>query len=255
VDQRNCQRSLENGPNHFEIGAALGLSPELSADENMASLRRVLGDRPEDADHRSTVLRKIRAQSMGFSELNEEYGFAYASAAVVPDGSPAPEAVDDIRIYAPSTRPGAPLPHAWIDDEIGTRYAIKDLVRPGRFLLIAGEDGEAWCDAARAIADQAGLPLDALRIGHLDGICSRCAWLRRREIERDGAILVRPDRFVAWRQATASENPRAVLTEALGEVLARPIGTPTTATAGALMTASSTRCSTTSTSRRPGCSR
>jgi 2,4-dichlorophenol 6-monooxygenase len=226
VDQRNCQRSLENGLNHFEIGAALGLSPELSADENMASLRRALGDRPEDADHRSTVLRRIRAQSMEFSELNVEYGFAYASAAVVPDGSPAPEPVDDIRIYAPSTRPGAPVPHAWIDDEDGNRYAIKDLVRPGRFLLIAGEDGRAWCEAAQAIADQAGLPLDALRIGHLDGdfFDPRCGWLRRREIGRDGAILVRPDRFVAWRYATATEDPRAVLADALATVLARPIG-------------------------------
>jgi 2,4-dichlorophenol 6-monooxygenase len=236
VDQRNCQRSLENGLNHFEIGAALGVSPELSAEENMALLQRVLGDRPEDADHRSTVLRKIRAQSMEFSELNVEYGFAYDSAAVVPDGSPAPEPVDDVRVYAPSTRPGAPLPHAWIDDEDGTRRAMKDLVHPGRFLLIAGEDGQAWCEAARALADEAGLPLDALRIGHLDGdlFDSRCVWLRRREIECDGAILVRPDRFVAWRQATASEDARAVLAEALGEVLARPIGTPTTATAGAL---------------------
>jgi hypothetical protein len=35
---------------------------------------------------------------------------------------------------------------------------------------------------------------------------------------------VRPDRFVAWRQATASENPRAVLTEALRKVLAQPVG-------------------------------
>jgi 2,4-dichlorophenol 6-monooxygenase len=107
---------------------------------------------------------------------------------------------------------------------------MKDLVGPGRFLLIAGEDGEAWCEAARAIADGAGLPLDALRIGHLDGdlLDPRCGWLRHREIERDGAILVRPDRFVAWRQATAAEDPRAVLTDALGQVLAQPIGTPTT---------------------------
>ncbi|HSD80187.1 MAG TPA: FAD-dependent monooxygenase, partial [Solirubrobacteraceae bacterium] len=226
VDQRNCQRSLENGLNHFEIGAAIGVSPELSADENMALLRRILDGRLEDAEHRSGVLRKIRAQSMEFSELNVEYGFAYDSAAVVPDGSPAPDPVDDVRVYAPSTRPGSPLPHAWIDDEAGNRRAMKDLVAPGRFLLIAGEDGEAWCEAARALADAAGLPLDALRIGHLDGdlLDPRCGWLRRREIERDGAVLVRPDRFIAWRQATAAGDPRAVLADALGRVLARPVG-------------------------------
>ena len=31
----------------------------------------------------------------------------------------AAEPVDDIRVYEPSTRPGAPLPHAWIDDDDG----------------------------------------------------------------------------------------------------------------------------------------
>jgi 2,4-dichlorophenol 6-monooxygenase len=37
-----------------------------------------------------------------------------------------------------------------------------------RFLLIAGEDGLAWCEAARQLTAEADLPLDALRIGHLD---------------------------------------------------------------------------------------
>ena len=41
----------------------------------------------------------MRAQSMEFSELNVEYGYSYESAAVVPDGTPAPEPVDDIRVY------------------------------------------------------------------------------------------------------------------------------------------------------------
>ena len=41
------------------------------------------------------------------------------------------------------------------------RRPIRDLVAPGRFLLIAGEDGDAWCDAARELAAEAGLPLDA----------------------------------------------------------------------------------------------
>lgn len=84
----------------------------------------------------------------------------------------APAPADEIRVYQPSTRPGAPLPHAWIDDEDGRRRPVKDLVAPGRFLLIAGEDGQAWCDAARQLAAEAGVPLDAVRIGHLDGTCT-----------------------------------------------------------------------------------
>ena len=175
----------------------------------MEQLRRMWSGRPEDAGHRSAVLRAMRAQSMEFSELNVEYGYCYQSAAVVPDGSAAPAPADDIRVYQPSTRPGAPLPHAWIDDEDGNRRPIKDLVAPGRFLLIAGEDGQAWCEAARQLAAEADIPLDALRIGHLDGDLydPRCAWLRHRQIASDGAILVRPDRFIAWRHRPASASP------------------------------------------------
>ena len=169
VDERNAQRSLENAVNHFEIAAALGLSPDNTPEQNMAQLRRMWSGRPEDAGHRSAVLRAMRAQSMEFSELNVEYGYCHQSAAVVPDGSAASAPADDIRVYEPSTRPGAPLPHAWIDDEDGHRRPVKDLVAPGRFLLIAGEDGQAWCEAARQLAAEAGVPLDALRIGHLDG--------------------------------------------------------------------------------------
>jgi 2,4-dichlorophenol 6-monooxygenase len=228
VDQRNCQRSLENAVNHFAIGAALGVTPENTPEENMEHLRRLWSGRPADAEHRSNVLRMIRAQSMEFGELNVEYGYRYESAAVVPDGSGPPLPIDDIRVYQPSTRPGAPLPHAWIDDEEGNRRPIKDLVAPGRFLLIAGEDGHSWCEAASQLAAEADLPLDFLRIGHLDGDLydPRCAWLRNRRIASDGAILVRPDRVIGWRQPTASGDPRAALASAVSQILARPVDTP-----------------------------
>ena len=226
VDERNCQRSLENAVNHFEIGAALGVSPDNSPEQNMAHLRRMWGGRSEDAEHRSAVLRAMRAQSMEFSELNVEHGYCYQSAAVVPDGSAAPVPADDIRVYQPGTRPGAPLPHAWIDDEDGHRRPIKDLVAPGRFLLIAGEDGQAWCEAAHQLAAETGLPLDAVRIGHLDGNLydPRCAWQRHRQIASDGAVLVRPDRFIAWRHQAGANDPRAALADALSQILARPAG-------------------------------
>jgi 2,4-dichlorophenol 6-monooxygenase len=228
VDQRNCERSLENAINHFTVGAAIGVAPENTAEENMAQLRRLWSERPEDAEHRSGILRGMRAQSMEFSELNVEYGYRYESAAVVPDGSPPPVEVDPIRVYEPSTRPGAPLPHAWIDDEDGRRRPIKDLVAPGRFLLIAGEDGQAWCEAARQLAAETGLPLDAVRIGHLDGDLydPRCAWLRQRGIAPDGAVLVRPDRFVGWRAPTSVDDPRTALAAAVGQILARRVDAP-----------------------------
>ncbi len=230
---RNAQRSLENAVNHFSIMAATGLLPENTTEQNWASLKRLWSGRPEDAEHRANLLRMMRAQSMEFCEHNIEYGYSYDSAAVLKDGSPDPEPVDEIRVYEPSTRPGSPLPHAWLEDDAGERRAIKDLVKPGRFLLIAGEDGHPWCEAMAELARAHDLPVDTVRIGHIDGDLydPRCTWLRRREIGPQGAILVRPDRFVAWRSVGSSGDPAGELAEALTQILARPIGVSLTTSA------------------------
>jgi 2,4-dichlorophenol 6-monooxygenase len=223
VVTRNAQRSLENAINHLAGVAAMGVSHENSAEENWTNLKRMLSGDPRDRQHRSKVLRVVREQSMEFSEQNIEYGFSYESDAIVSDGTQPIASPDDVRIYRPSTRPGAPLPHAWIDDADGDRRAIKDLVAPGRFLLIAGEEGDSWCAAARDLAETEGLPLDTVRIGHLDGdlFDTRCAWLRHREVGPDGAVLVRPDRFVAWRSMREASDPVAVLARAWETVMAR----------------------------------
>jgi 2,4-dichlorophenol 6-monooxygenase len=225
VDARNIQRSMENTMGHMEIGAAFGLSRAASAEANWAQVKRALSDRPENAKHRSAVLRAIRRLSMEANELNVEYGYRYSSAAIVPDDSPEPDTVDDVRLYEPGTHPGGPLPHAWIDDEAGRRQAMKDLVRPGRFLLIAGEEGQDWCAAAAELAAANDLPIDAVRIGHIDGdlFDPRLAWAQFRGVSANGVVLVRPDRVVCWRHAGASASPADALGAALGRVLGRSL--------------------------------
>ncbi|HME85649.1 MAG TPA: FAD-dependent monooxygenase [Roseiarcus sp.] len=233
VDARNIQRSMENAMAHLEAGRAFGLNPAATSDANWAQLKRIWSGKPEDAEHRAGALRAIRHISMEANELNVEYGYRYQSAAVVPDGSPEPQTIDDVRLYEPSTRPGSPLPHAWIDDEAGSRRALKDLVVPGRFLLIAGEEGKDWCAAAATIAAANDLPIDAVRIGHIDGdlFDPRLAWAQFRGISEKGAVLVRPDRVVSWRSAGAAEDAMTTLAEALGQILGRPlharVGSPT----------------------------
>ena len=224
-DGRNVQRSLENAMNHTMIGQTLGLNPTNDRETNLAVLRNALGDGPDGAEGRRAALALFATQSMEFREHAIEYGYRYESPAVIPDGTPEPPMLDDVHVYEPGTRPGSPLPHVELEDRDGERVAIKDVVRPGRFLLIAGEDGGAWVDAAQSIARESGVQLDAIRIGHVDGDYRdpRCSWLRRRQFGRDGAILVRPDRFVAWRSMGAAANHRGELASALGRILCRAV--------------------------------
>jgi 2,4-dichlorophenol 6-monooxygenase len=225
VDARNVQRSMENGLNHVQVGEAMGFRRDAGTEANLAALRAALGDDPEDRGARRRALAAAATQSMEFREHQVEYGQRYASAAIVDDGEPPPAALDDIRLYEPGTRPGGPLPHAELEDLDGQRLMLMDLVRSGEFLLIAGEAGTAWCDAAARLAARAGVTLRAVRIGHLDGDYRdpRCTWLRHRQITPEGAVLVRPDRFIGWRSGGAAADPERALAGALSSILCRPV--------------------------------
>ena len=108
------------------------------------------------------------------------------------------------------------------EDLENRRMPLMNLAKPGRFLLIAGEEGAEWCDAAVAAAKECGIALDAVRIGHVDGDYRdpTSTWTRYRQISKQGAILVRPDRFIAWRSIGTSSSPKSELTAALSKVLA-----------------------------------
>ncbi len=44
---------------------------------------------------------------------------------------------------------------------------------------------------------------------------------RRREVEEDGCVLVRPDRFVAWRSMELADDCESKLKEVMKAVLGR----------------------------------
>lgn len=223
VDARNVERSMENGMNHTAVGEAMGFTQGGTPEANLEGLRRALGDTPADVAQRRRALAAVATQSMEFREHMIEYGQTYASRAIVDDGTPASAPLDDIRLYVPGTRPGSPLPHAELEDQDGNRLPMMSLVRPGQFLLIAAEEGDAWCAAAKELAEAHGFPIRAVRVGTLEGDYRdpRCAWLKQRGIERGGAVLVRPDRFVGWRSRGSSTHALGDLRAALEGVLCR----------------------------------
>ena len=90
----------------------------------------------------------------------------------------------------------------------------------GRWLLLAGPDGTQWTGAAKSAAQSfANLPMDAWQVGaHLSDPAGQFAG--GVGISATGAILVRPDGFVAWRAETAASDCEAALRAALGRSLA-----------------------------------
>ncbi len=220
IGARAVNRSLENWMNHRRASEVLGLSMEQTPEENWERMRRLWSDAPEHEEIRLQFEETIATQQMEFYEHNTEYGYTYESSAVVPDGTPAPEPIDAVHIYEPSTRPGSTLPHVWVQ-RLGKRVPLSDLAGHGNFLLIAGEEGEDWCQAATQIAKESNIPLKAIRVSPFAGdwLDLRFDWLHYRGISPTGAVLVRPDRFVTWRSYEGSKDPRATLENALQHVL------------------------------------
>ena len=142
------------------------------------------------------------------------FGYSYRSTAVVAVAEGARPA------YLPSElsgQPGTRAPHVWLDRD-GERLSTIDLF--GRhYVLLTGSDGGAWVEAARSVTDTG---VNAHRIGgdgdlaDADGV-----WAEAYGVSDRGAVLIRPDGYVAWRSADAVDDPVQQLTLVLRASLSR----------------------------------
>jgi putative polyketide hydroxylase len=144
-------------------------------------------------------------------------GYRYASAAVV-DARPELPSTTDVALVLDGA-PGSRLPHVPLAAD-GAVLSTLDLVRSG-FTVLTGVDGEPWVRAAAAAAGRLGVEVTAHVISASADPGRR--WPRAAGTGEDGALLVRPDGFVAWRAPAATADPGADLTAALAAVLARPL--------------------------------
>jgi hypothetical protein len=196
--KRTAEQSLENHRNVGLIAAAASSSQDA-----------VIGA--------SEVIRTARRYG---NHLGVEFGTVYSSTAVVPDGTSAPEVEDSYSDYAPSATPGSRAPHVWLGGRRAEKISTLDLFGAG-FTVLAGRDGAQWCLAAADARERFRVPVASYVIG-APGLEDRAeAFLERYEIASDGAVLVRPDGYVAWRAASGQTDGGESLVQAVGRVLQR----------------------------------
>jgi 2-polyprenyl-6-methoxyphenol hydroxylase-like FAD-dependent oxidoreductase len=176
-----------------------------------------MGRGPQPADAAGTAPKLARPEF--HNELGMIFGACYDSSAVIPDGTALPAVANPVADYVPSARPGSRAPHVWLTRD-GRRASTHDLLGM-RFTLFAGERGEPWRDAARAVGASFGVPLGTLTVGAGADLGDPGEeWLSAYGIEADGAVLVRPDGHVAWRSRAGAADPKRDLETAFRAVLA-----------------------------------
>ncbi len=97
--------------------------------------------------------------------LHPIIGYRYRSEAILGDVSATSEPPGIELLDRPilSGLPGTRVPHLWVERQ-GQRISTLDLL-DGRFVLLTGASGTAWCEAAKMIAGELGIALSAYRIG------------------------------------------------------------------------------------------
>ncbi|MET8643227.1 FAD-dependent oxidoreductase [Streptomyces sp. NPDC004096] len=210
-----ANRSIRETAPIFE--ALDGLSPQTPEQlwANIAA-RKEATDAAET--QRAALREAIAFKVYEFNAHGVDLNQRYVSGGIVPDGTPDPGFMRDPELHHhPSSRPGARLPHAWITS--GTRtLSTLDTVGKGRFTLLTGIGGECWVRAAEAQAIEIATVVVGPGQAYEDPYGD---WARLREVSDAGALLVRPDGFVAFRHASAAEDAAGLITDALERILGR----------------------------------
>ncbi|MEU6016865.1 FAD-dependent monooxygenase [Streptomyces sp. NPDC047515] len=118
--------------------------------------------------------------------------------------------------------PGSRAPHLWVR-QAGERKSTLDLYEQTLVLLTDGAD-VVWRRAAARVADRLSVRLRTYGIGSGADLEPEngADWAELHGTTSEGAVLVRPDGFVAWRSTGAAADAEATLQEVLTSLLHRP---------------------------------
>jgi 2,4-dichlorophenol 6-monooxygenase len=224
VAQQVVNRAIQSMQDMSPISKALGFEAGQNETEGWANVDELFSGTPRGRERRRALRDAVDLQNYQFNCHGVELGQVYTSAAVVPEGSPRPVPKRDPQLYYTAmTYPGACLPHVWLQQG-RKKVSTLDLVGHGRFTLLTGVGGDAWRDAAATVARQLRVDIEVVSIGgpscdahDVDG-----RWSDVSEISESGCLLVRPDRYIAWRQHDMVDTPAGRLAGVMCGLLALP---------------------------------
>ena len=135
------------------------------------------------------------------------FGATYESSSITPDGAAPVQVANPVTEYIQNARPGSRAPHVWLQGHEHDSTGISTIDLFGRDpVLLTGAGGQAWCATAYQIARVLGVPVRTYRVapdGDLSDVDN--AWADAYGVQSDGAVLVRPDGYVAWRRRTTDQ--------------------------------------------------
>lgn len=203
--------------NHLVIDAAIGLMPGAPPEVNRGAYELLFSDTKVGAARRKRLAEVVETQRIEFQAQSIETGYHYPSGFFIADGSEAPPSDPMGGEFVPTARPGHRLPHVWLRRR-GEKISTHDLAGRGRFALFAGSKGARWIEEADDLAG-AGFPIVAYRIalhGELSAAGNDIEEIFG--IEAEGAILVRPDGYVALRVMSVEESGGCHLSDLLTDL-------------------------------------
>jgi putative polyketide hydroxylase len=161
------------------------------------------------------------------SEFFPIVGYRYRSQAIISEDNSEPRQTEIVLLDREELTgvPGTRVPHLWLERQ-SMRISTLDLF-DGGFVLLTGSQGIAWCQAANRVSASLRIGLTAYRIGpdgdlpHADLIDPENQWALKMGVRPDGAVLIRPDSFIAWRSNSSSAAPDQSLQQVLNRVLCR----------------------------------
>jgi 2,4-dichlorophenol 6-monooxygenase len=197
------------------IDAALGMNGTESAEDGWRNIGMLWLDGPDGDARRAAMDKAVRSLDREFHAHGADCGFSYTRGAIQPAQPETDSLGDDLIIYRATTAPGHHLPHFWTDSDV-RELATVDLIRPGRFLLIADRAAGQWQQAVDALD---GPLAGAIDVDQLNAAATSpdhpVTWGKLREVTDTGAILVRPDGIVARRWMKLPNDANAELRRAL----------------------------------------